>query len=105
MEQGWWLAHDEPEEDYKVWIMKHNDGPCVVYKRRVEGITTDMIEKFNANMVEYSPQMDPNVHITDLEPEGDCRIMHVHYKMPGMSAWFISHRSFYMSYYQGMQKD
>ena len=44
--------------------------------------------------------MDPNIKMTELEPDGGCKIHHVNFKIPGMASLVFSNRSFYISTYE-----
>ena len=79
--------------------MKHNDGPCVVTKIKADDITMEMFKKYNENMIENVAAMDPNIKMTQLKNDGGCKIMHVDYKIPGMAAWLVSNRTFYIAFY------
>ena len=49
-------------------MQEHDEGQKVVTKYRGEGVTMEMLERFN--VVEDWPKIDKNIEVTELEPDG-----------------------------------
>ena len=63
----------------------------------MEGLTKELMDKYENNAIEYEHQMDPNAKIELLEQDGGCDIYHVRYKISGLIGVFVKNRSFYVA--------
>ena len=63
----------------------------------VEGLTKELMDKYEKNAIEYEHQMDPNAKTELLTEDGGCEVYHVRYKISGLIGVFVKNRSFYVA--------
>ena len=63
----------------------------------MEGLTKELMDKYEKNAIEYEHQMDPNAKIELLTEDGGCEVYHVRYKITGLIGVFVKNRSFYVA--------